>query len=77
MYFKGQSASFILQKTAFEMDETGATAAAATVGGQYWGTGEVQVDRQNVTMTVDRPFMFFIKDKATGAILLSGRINNL
>jgi serpin B len=51
------------------VDENGTEAAAATgvVGGFVSSNGLV-------TLTFDRPFLFFIRDRATGAILFLGRV---
>jgi serpin B len=52
------------------VDEEGTEAAAATavIGGATGGPNEW------VTLTIDRPFLFLIRDDATGATLFMGRV---
>ena len=61
------------QFTYTEIDEEGAKAAAVT---------STQVDTtalpdENVDLTFDRPFLYFICDDTTGCILMSGCVNNI
>jgi len=55
------------------VDEEGTEAAAATVVTMQ--TTAVRVDPP-LTLAIDRPFVFLIRDDATGALLFIGRIVN-
>jgi serpin B len=60
----------VLHKSFITVDEAGTEAAAATaVEMQLKG-----VPMEPVTVTVNRPFIFFIRDIETGAILFVGRV---
>ena len=61
--------SEVKQKTAFEMDEEGAKAAAVTSIGV---TNDVGQAEPVVSFTVDRPFVFTIRETSTNAILFLG-----
>ncbi|MCA9674738.1 MAG: serpin family protein [Kofleriaceae bacterium] len=61
--------SDVLHKGFVAIDETGTEAAAATAV----VVGDTSVP-EPATMIVDRPFLFFIVDRPTGAILFVGRI---
>jgi serpin B len=64
----------ILHRAVIEVMEGGTEAAAVTAtgfrftGGTRWGGGPPEVFR------VDRPFLFYVVDDATGAVLFQGRI---
>lgn len=60
--------SEVKQKAAFEMDEEGAKAAAVTSVGMANSVGPVA----SVSFTVDRPFVFTIRETSTNAILFLG-----
>ncbi|HKP61008.1 MAG TPA: serpin family protein [Polyangiales bacterium] len=64
------SISDVVQKAFIAVDENGTEAAAAT--GVIVGTTSAPVD-QPIPFTVDRPFLFFIRD-ANGAVLFSGHV---
>ena len=66
---KDLTISEVKQKTAFEMDEEGAKAAAVTSVGMANGVGG-QVT--SVSFTADRPFVFSIRETSTNAILFLG-----
>jgi len=56
-----------------EVDEDGAKVAAVTVVG-----GDLaDFPSESMTLTFDRPFLYFFCDDTTGAILMAGRICNL
>ncbi len=60
----------VIHQTTIVVDEAGTEAAAATavvVVGKGVSTGEVAV-------TVDRPFLFLIRDVPTGAVVFAGRV---
>jgi serpin B len=59
----------VVHKALIEVDEQGTTAAAAT------GVS-VGVTSLPPTLVVDRPFLFFVRHHATGAILFQGRVLN-
>jgi len=64
----------IIQKTKIIVNEEGAKAAAATYGAPITSNG-TKLDR--VTMTVDRPFYYVIRNVKTGAIAMMGRLCNM
>jgi serpin B len=55
------------------LDEHGTEAAAATAVGI---SGTSAPGGRPVTLTIDRPFVFLIRDTKTGAILFMGRVVN-
>ena len=57
----------VVHKAIIEVDEKGTTASAAT--GVAVGVTSVPP-----TLVVDRPFLFFVRHKSTGAILFQGRV---
>ena len=62
------------QFTYVNVDEEGTEAAAVTVGGMF----ETSVGPSTpISLYVDRPFAFVIKEKSTGAILFMGKITKL
>lgn len=63
--------SFVVHQANIDVDEAGTEAAAATaVGGDTSGGGP----EGEVTVTVDRPFIFLIRDATSGEILFAGRV---
>ena len=60
----------ILHKAFILLDESGTEAAAATAV----IVGETSVPTADVVLTIDRPFLFFIRDNPTGSILFAGRV---
>ena len=52
------------------VDEAGTEAAAATA--VIIGTTSAPIEV--IELDVDRPFLFFLQDRATGAILFLGRV---
>jgi serpin B len=65
--------SDVLHKAFVSVDETGTEAAAATA--VIVGTTSMPVDPP-VEVTIDRPFIFLIRDIPTGEILFIGRVLN-
>lgn len=63
----------VQQVTAMEVNEQGAKAAAVTVIG---GITAVVLPTPDV-FTVDRPFLFYIRDTVTGTVIMCGCINNI
>ncbi len=64
------------QSCAFEVDEEGAKAAAVT-GGLATSDGKEHPEPERVEMRVDRPFVYLIRERTTGAIVMMGHISNL
>ncbi|AKG54182.1 serine protease inhibitor [Dehalogenimonas sp. WBC-2] len=64
--------SDVVHKAFISVDEAGTEAAAAT--GIVVGTTSAPMDPK--TMTLDRPFIFLIRDIATNTILFTGRVMN-
>ena len=60
----------ILHKAFILLDESGTEAAAATAV----IVGETSEPTPDVTMNIDKPFLFFIRDNPTGSILFAGRV---
>ncbi|NUR61459.1 MAG: serpin family protein [Catenulispora sp.] len=67
--------STVVQKTHVAVDEQGTTAAAASGVGVVAGAAPGQVSR-TVTMHVDRPFLFLIRDTISGQILFLGQVTD-
>lgn len=67
--------AFVRHVADFTVDEAGTIAAAATVVGavQMSGPG---VPRDAVTFNANRPFLFFLRDERTGAVLFAGRLTD-
>ena len=61
----------VLQRTEIRVDEAGTEAAAATA---VMTTRAVATDF--VKMTVDKPFMFALRDAQSGLVLLTGYVDN-
>lgn len=61
--------SGVKHKAFIEVDEKGTAAAAVTALVKVTGVSPPPME-----MTVDRPFIFFLRDKGTGAILFIGRV---
>lgn len=69
----GLVVSEVKHKTFIDVDEKGTEAAAVT----SVGVALTSVDPNGpVTMVVDRPFVFLIREKSTGAVLFSGVVEN-
>jgi serpin B len=62
--------SDVVHQAFVSVDEKGTEAAAATAVVMS-GTG---APTKQVTLTLDKPFLFFVRDNATGAILFLGRV---
>ncbi len=65
---RGLFLAAVEQEAVVEVDEKGTEAAAAS-GGAVAGS-------HGPTVTVDRPFMFLIRDEPTGAVLFLGRVTD-
>ncbi|MCQ2290954.1 MAG: serpin family protein [Muribaculaceae bacterium] len=66
--------SKILQNTSIEVNEEG-TIAVATTGGKV--TGVIDNIRQIIKYVIDRPFIYLIKERTTGAILFIGKVQSM
>jgi serpin B len=66
--------SAITHRAVIEVDEEGAEAAAATLIGMQPAAAPLQPPPPPEPFRVDRPFLFYLVDNATGAILFQGRI---
>ena len=63
------------QKSTVEFNEDGAVASSSS-----WANGEVTLAppiNKDIVMTVDRPFIFLIRDTMTGVCLFAGKVANL
>lgn len=65
----------VVQKTFAEINEAGTEAAAVTYVGIFGSTGPVTYPE--IEFHVNRPFLFLIHEKSTGAILFAGKVLNL
>jgi serpin B len=63
-----------VQRAHIEVDERGTTAAAAT--GATMVLVSVVVPSPPIEMRVDRPFLFAVRDRVSGAILFIGQVTN-
>ena len=69
--------SKVIQKSYISVDEEGTEAAAVTVAkGDVMSPGP-RPNPKEVTIIVDRPFLFLITEQSTGAILFMGKITKL
>jgi len=65
----------VIHKAFVSVDETGTEAAAATAVVMVTSAPGPK-PKEPVTVTIDRPFIFLIRDIETGAILFIGRVVN-
>lgn len=68
--------SEVLHRTFIEVDEQGTEAAAATAAVMIAPTSAVGRPAQPVEVHVDRPFLFAIQHRETGACLFLGRVTD-
>jgi serpin B len=66
---------FVKHAADIEVDEGGTVAAATTVVGFRWRSGG-GIPRNAVTFNANRPFLFFLRDERSGAVLFAGRVTN-
>lgn len=69
---EGIYVSDIIQNTSLAVDQYGTEAAAATMGGMFAG----HPPEEEVTLTIDHPFLFAIVDKPSEVILFVGKVTN-
>lgn len=60
----------VVHQATIDVDEKGTEAAAATA------VSVGRVSRPSGSLVVDRPFLFAIRDDATGAVLFVGRVTD-
>ena len=65
--------SDVIQKTKIMVDEHGTDASAATA---VIGRAGARLDPDIVTVSLDRPFLFAIREEASGLILLAGYVGD-
>ncbi len=63
----------VLHQTFIETNEEGSEAAAATVVEMGITSAE---PAQPITVTIDRPFLYFIRETSTGTVLFMGRVSD-
>ncbi|HET7831195.1 MAG TPA: serpin family protein, partial [Candidatus Limnocylindrales bacterium] len=68
--------STVVHQANIDVDERGTEAAAATAVGVDTGGCTRPAPRTEKTLRLNRPFMFFIRDLETGAILFMGRVTD-
>jgi serpin B len=64
----------VLHKAFIEVDESGTVAAAATAVVGIGGGAPQQIEP--IAFRADHPFLFFLRDKTSGAILFAGRVSD-
>ncbi len=64
----------VLHQANITLDETGTEAAAATA--LIMEAGAAPPTTEPVTLTIDRPYLYVIRDRATGALLFVGRVTD-
>jgi serpin B len=64
----------VVQRAHVEVDERGTTAAAAT--GATMRLVSMVVPRPPIELRVDRPFLFAVRDRMTGALLFLGQVTD-
>jgi serpin B len=64
--------SAVIHQANIDVDEKGTEAAAATAVGVDTGGGPSPLE--SITIRFDRPFLFFLRDVETGAVLFMGRV---
>jgi serine protease inhibitor len=68
--------SAVIHQANIDVDENGTEAAAATAVVMAAGAAAPATPEVPVKMTVDRPFIFALRDRTTGAVLFLGRIGD-
>ncbi len=64
----------VIHQANIDVDEKGTEAAAATAVGVDTGGGPSPI--KNITLRLDHPFLFFVRDVETGAVLFMGRVTD-
>jgi serpin B len=68
--------AFVKHAADFTVDEEGTVAAAATVGGVTKKSAGPPHSRDAVIFNANRPFLFFLRDVRSGAVLFAGRLTD-
>lgn len=63
--------SDVLQKTVIVVDEKGSTASSASGSSLVF-----TIASEPELFIVNRPFMFFIEEESTGAVVFAGKVEN-
>ncbi|MEO7114031.1 MAG: serpin family protein [Polyangiaceae bacterium] len=71
---EGLLISEVVHKAYVDVDETGTEAAAATAVMAVTGAAPPEVSP--IAFRADHPFLFFLRDKTSGAILFAGRVSD-
>jgi serpin B len=64
--------AFVIHQANITVDEAGTEAAAATAVGM--DVTSAPIEPEPVLVTVDRPFLYALRDRETGAVLFLGRV---
>ena len=64
----------VIHQASIDVDEKGTEAAAATAVGIDAGGGPSPL--KDITLRLNRPFLFFVRDVDTGAVLFMGRVTD-
>lgn len=67
----------VFQSAVVSFDEQGAEAASVTWSGLVSSPGPEETAPKEVEITFDRPFLFYITEARTGAVLFAGAVRNL
>jgi serpin B len=67
--------AFVKHAADFTVDEEGTVAAAATVVGVTIKSAQ-RTPRNAIAFNANRPFLFFLRDDQTGAVLFAGRVTD-
>ena len=73
---EGLSVSEVIHEARVEVDENGTEAAAATAIIAMAGGVDFMPEPDPIPFTVDRPFVFLIRDQVTGTNLFMGRVTD-
>jgi serpin B len=65
---------FVIHQANITVDEAGTEAAAATAVGME--ATAAPVEEEPILLTVDRPFLYALRDRETGAVLFLGRVTS-
>ena len=66
----------VVHQPNIDVDERGTEAAAATAVGMDTGGCTGPVPRTEKTLRVNKPFLYFVRDLQTGAVLFMGRVTD-
>jgi serpin B len=66
--------SKVIHEANIDVDEKGTEAAAATAVNMSTGGGFYPAPLKEITLRLDHPFLFVLRDIETGAILFMGRV---